>query len=280
MGAYDCWQEQKGRLRLELRDCADARAAAYRVRHAVAQVEQNTMAAQTDDLLRQQTGVLFSCLKTAVGLLDVTVATKVWVAQSIAEKPKKSAFWLPLALSAALMLFSGLLAYGRGEWLTWVPLAAALILLIVGALGLRARKPERPAEDDLRVTAQPDTDKLFGALDAQMQAIDRHINDFAYLNEQSRSRDDTPDQRNLDRVADMLEALYECEGEARAQATEAADRLLRGMGMEAIEYAPADARLFTVLPSKSVTRTLVPALVSSDDRRLLRRGTAAVSQVA
>jgi hypothetical protein len=45
-----------------LRNAGDA-SAAYLTRHAIAQVEQNVMAEQPDDLLRQQTGILFACVK-------------------------------------------------------------------------------------------------------------------------------------------------------------------------------------------------------------------------
>jgi len=47
-----------------------------------------------------------------------------------------------------------------------------------------------------------------------------------------------------------------------------------------VEYSLGSEKLFTQLPSKSVTKTLCPALLSAEDHRLLRRGTAVVSTKA
>ena len=44
----------------------------------------------------------------------------------------------------------------------------------------------------------------------------------------------------------------------------------------AVPYSEQTARLFTALPTKNETRTIAPAIVTSDDFGLLRRGTAAV----
>ena len=281
MGAYQCWCGQREKLRESLRDCAETSGAAYLVRHAIAQTEQNTMAEQPDDLLRQQTGILFSCFKTSIGLLDVTVATKVWVAQSQKTAPKRAGSASLLAIAALLLVAAGLLAYTKGLWLVWLPIAAALALGVVGLIvSRRGQRKEAPAEDTVRVTARPDAKKLFAAVDAQMEAIDRCINDFAYLNEQLLLKKGTPDAQNLTLISDMLEALYEADDETREAATLAADRVLEGMGMRAVGYAPENDAMFTVLPSKTETRTIVPAIVALDDNRLLRRGTAAVCAAA
>ena len=69
-----------------------------------------------------------------------------------------------------------------------------------------------------------------------------------------------------------MEALCGCDPEAR----EAAGRLLAELGLGALDYSEENRRLFNALPSKSETRTLAPAIVSLEDQRLLRRGTAAV----
>ncbi|MDD3412240.1 MAG: hypothetical protein PHY12_15660, partial [Eubacteriales bacterium] len=250
--------------------------AAYRVRHAISQVEQNAMAAQTDDLLRQQMGILFSCCKTAVGLLDVTVATKIWVAQNEPKKHRKGPAAALFAVAAGLQIFAGLIAYTKGLWLVWVSMAAALALTAGGFFAIRPRKSKEPQEEQIRVTARPDAEKLFQAIDAQMQAIDRYVNDFAYLNEQRREGQNAPDAKNLALISDMLEALSECDEDAARPAMEALERMLDGMGLRAEPYSPEQARYFTVLPSKTETRTLVPALLSAADGRLLRRGAAAV----
>ena len=181
---------------------------------------------------------------------------------------------LPLWIAGTVQLAAGLLAYGKREPLLWISMLAALALAAVGLIALRraGRQPVLP-RDEVRVTLHADLDKLLRALDAQMQAIDRYLNDFAYLNEQLGGRSALPDRQTVERVADMLEAIADFDGESPAM--EAATRLLDGLGLKAIPFTEANRGYFTVLPSKEETRTLSPALLSKEDGRLIRRGTAA-----
>lgn len=280
MGAYQCWATQRERLRETLSAAGDAAGAAYLVRHALSQVEQNTMAEQPDDLLRQQTGILFACVKTSLSLLDITQNTKVWVAQTATDKPKGGVWRWLLLLALALTAAIGFDAYVRGRWLLFAGAAAAAVLGVAGWLmQRRAGKQEAVWNADrLKVTAKPDTEQLFQAVEAQMRAIDRYINDFAYLNEQNALSHSAPDAQSIAVLADLMQAVYETEGEAGDDAAAAAEHLLASMGVRAAGYTPQDTRLFTVLPSISETRTLSPALVSAKDGTLLRRGIAAVRQ--
>ncbi len=281
MSAYQCWLDQKDRLRETLHTSAMHENATLLTRHTLAQVEQNALAEQSDDLLRQQMGILFSCFKTSLNLLDISVTTKVWQARSLVKKPEKrpASWWLLLA--CAVQLAAGLLAYFQGRLLLWVPIAASLTLTAIGWITLRRVPKEDPlSEDRFKVTATPDTDKLFQAIDAQMKAIDRYMNDFTYLNEQNALRASSPDPHSITALAELLEALYECEGDEGEEAMAAAQKLLWASGIRALPYAPEDARHFNILPSVSQTRTLVPALVAQKDGALLYRGTAAVLESA
>ena len=280
MGAYQCWTTQRERLRETLAAAGDAAGAAYLVRHTLSQVEQNTMAEQPDDLLRQQTGILFACVKTSLNLLDISLTSKVWVAQTAAGKPKGGIWrWLLLA-ALALAAGIGTFAYLRGQWLQFAAAATAAVLGTAGWL-LQRRAAKQTGvfdEDRLKVTTMPDAEQLFKAVEAQMRAIDRYINDFAYLNEQSALSHSVPDAQSISVLADLMQAVYETDGEAGEDAAAAAEHLLASLGVRAAGYTPQDARLFTVLPSISVTRTLSPALLATKDGALLRRGTAAVMQ--
>lgn len=274
MGAYEAWCAQKNKLRQSLQEGQEGSAVAYAVRHTLAQVEQSTMAQQGDDLLRQQTGILFSCCKTSASLLDVSVTPTAWVPQG-RQLPKKRSplagtLWAVAALAQGA---AGLYGYAKGMWLAWIPMAAAG-MAAMGALLLGKRRPQE--QPQVKVTLQPDVEKLFQVLDAQTQAIDRYINDFVYLNEQHAAQEATPEGKMLARVADMLEALYESEDEEGEAAQAAAARVLESMGLNAAQYTPENSHLFTVLPSKDQTSTMVPAILAKDDSRLLRRGVAAV----
>jgi len=281
MSAYQCWLAQRERLRENLRATGDASGAAYLTRHALAQVEQNAMAEQPDDLLRQQAGILFSCFKTSLNLLDISISTSVWVAQSKAErKPRRSGWW---GLLFACLLTAGCVVYAylAHQWLLCLPPLAVLVAIIIGWVSIaRGVQEEEPSEDRLRVTAKPDTEKLFAAIDAQMKAIDRYMNDFAYLNEQNALQNNAGDVKNVALLAELMQAVYDCEGDTRDEAISAAERLLVSAGAKAVTYTQQDMRLFNLLPSLTETRTLVPALVASKDGALLYRGTAAVLQPA
>lgn len=275
MGAYEAWCAQKNKLRQSIWETQDGSAVAYAVRHALAQVEQSTMARQGDDLLRQQTGILFSCCKTSASLLDVSMAPTAWAAQGqqVQKKnPITAALWAAAALAQGA---AGLYGYAKGMWLLWIPMAAAFVAAL-GALLLGKRRPKEQPQIQVRVTLQPDVERLFQVLDAQTQAIDRYINDFVYLNEQHAAQEAVPEGKMLARVGDMLEALYETDDGAGEAAQAAAERVLESMGLDAAQYTPENRHLFTVLPSKDQTKTMVPAILAKDDHRLLRRGVAAV----
>lgn len=281
MSAYQCWLTQKEQLQASLQASQEVSATVYLIRRALAQVEQITMSEQQDDSLRQQVGILFSCIKTSLTLLEVPMSTSTWVAQPLAasEKPKQkrntARFLLP---ACAVQAAVGVFAYVKGEPLLWIPLAGALIATIIGWLqSHRSHAPQLP-QDRVKVTITPDRDRLLQAIDAQMKAIDRFANDFAYLNEQITLRSASPETQDIALLAELMQAVCECEGESGEDAVAAARLLLAGRGVRAEAYNAEIAGNFTILPSLNKTRTLVPALVSQKDGSLLFRGTAAVQE--
>ena len=275
MSAYECWKSQKEPLRQKLAEQSSMADVVYCVRHAVLQTEQNTLSELEDDELRQQTGVLFSCVKTSVGLLEAKVTSKVWEPQAqAAPKAGKSAWTLGIA-GAILQAVLALYCYMKHLWLG-LGLAAGALVVAILAFVAKAKKPAQISEDQLRVTLHPDVDKLLSLLDAQFRAMDRYVNDLSYLNDQLRGGGKGADARTLARFSDLLEALYEIDSEERAPAEEAVKQLMESMKLRALDYSNESRKLFTALPSKSVTRTISPAIVSTDDCRLLKRGTAAV----
>ena len=84
---FDHWQAQKPALRAALEEQTDPAGAADRVRHALLQTEQNALAEMTDEVLRQQAGVLMSQLKTSVHLVDCQTSAQVWTPRRQADKP-------------------------------------------------------------------------------------------------------------------------------------------------------------------------------------------------
>ena len=281
MSAYQCWLAQRERLREGLASAGDAQSATYLTRHTLAQVEQDTMAEQSDDLLRQQTGILFSCVRQSLNLLDIPVNTKVWLtAKEAGHSGSHGWRWL-LACGVVILGACAAAAWFSAQLLLLAGLAAGTALS--GAAWLLHGRAQHarglPEEDRIQLTARPDAEKLFHAVDAQMRAIDRYIHDFAYLNEQSAMTGSMPDHQSVSALADLLQAVFDVDGAAGEDAVSAAERLLAGMGIRAVSFSPQEQRFFTVLPSISETRTLAPALVSLKDGTLLHRGTAAVCEV-
>ena len=182
-----------------------------------------------------------------------------------------------MVLTALLMIFSGLCCYFRGIVLGWVSALAALIAGSAALLTERRKGRKAAGHDEVRVTLQPDVERLLAVLDGQLRAIDRCANDFAYLNDSLRGREQGSSAM-AERLADLMETVYDLSGDERDEMAGAVDGLLNGLGFRAMEYSEENSRLFTVLPSKNETRTLSPAIVSAEDFRLIRRGTAAVRQ--
>ena len=95
MTIYEHWLIQKEQLRPLLAEQNDMAGVVYQVRHALLQTEQNALAELTDDILRQQAGVLLSCIKNSAGLLETHINAQVWVPQSMKITPKANrSLWL------------------------------------------------------------------------------------------------------------------------------------------------------------------------------------------
>ena len=271
MTIFEHWQNQKELLRPKLAEQPDLAGVVYQVRHAIMQTEQNALAELEEDMLRQQAGVMLGMLKTSIGLMETNIAAQVWVPQKQSDKPKESSRlqWIAAGLLVLLMVYCGLQNL-------WLGSALAMCCLILSAVSLFSCPKVLPSTDEVRVTLKPDVDRLFIILDGQIRSIDRAVNDFSYLNDQMRSGSDGADPSSIARAADLLEAIYSCDEELREEAEEAAMRLLASIGLYAVPYSEETSRYFNALPSKNTTRTLSPAILSLQDRRLLRRGTAAV----
>lgn len=269
MSIWEHWQVQKKLLRPKLAEQPDMAGVAFQVRHALAQTEQYALAELEDDVLRQQAGVLLGALKTSVGLLETPIAAQTWTVQRQNEGSRENRLLRQIAfgLLLALVLWCG--------WKKlWLGAAIGACSLILSAVSHFTRP--KAANDEMRVSLKPDIDRLLILLDGQLRAAERALNDFTYLNDQLRSGNGGADSSSAARAADLMEALYACESEARAEAEEAAERLLGCLGLRAVAYSEENSRYFSTLPSKQITRTLSPAILSVQEHRLIRRGTAAV----
>ncbi len=274
MSILQYWQPQRDALRAALTDRTSTVDVIYQVRHALLQTEQNALAGMDDDLLRQQASVLLSGLKGSLGLLEAHTAGQVWVAQKAENQQTISpSLWRSAAVALILLVVYCLI---ESEWVAMILAIAGLGLGVAALIKDRKSPAYSLPQDEVRVSVHTDIERMLGILDGQMRAMDRYLSDFAYLNDQARGSAEGADPAMLSRAAELMEALYDCTEAERQPAEEAARKLLNRLGMDAIDYCEESSRLFNALPSKSMTRTLSPAIVSVKEQKLLRRGTAAV----
>ncbi len=274
MSMMQYWQEQRPLLSNVITAQTSPADAIRHLRHALLQTEQNALASISDDTLRQQAGVLMNCLKGSLHFLDTAAAGKVWVSPPKSSQKNTLSPFLMCALAALGLLIAWCVL--KGYWGMTVLAGAALLASFAGYISDKKQRSFLPANDDIRVAVSISPERLLSVMDAQITAIDRYLDDFAYLNSQARGDGKNADPVLLSRASELLEALCDCDEETRRPAEDAANQLLSKLGMRAVLYTEENSRLFNTLPSKSLTRTLSPAIISTDDQRLLRRGTAAV----
>lgn len=277
MTAFEYWQEQREALSLSLHKESSMADVVYSIRHALLQTEQNLLAAQSDEVLRQQLGVLFSIAKGSVAYLQAPMTTSTWVARSRKKKAPGGGKLFFSLLPIGLILLCGLFCYFEKLTFGWILSLLALVAYGLSFLPGRKHRKEQNDDSEYRVTLQPDAERLLEVIDGQMRTIDRCINDFAYLNDSLRGSDQSGSTVLAGKMALLMEAVYDVESEERQPLEEAVQSLLADMGLTALPYSPENAQLFTSLPSKNETRTLCPAIVTTDDFRLMKRGTAAVN---
>lgn len=273
MSMMQYWHKERAALASALTTQTSAADAISLARHALLQTEQNALAAMDDDVLRQQASVLINSLKGSLSFLQAHSADHIWVAQK--QKDESfflSSVWLYAAIPLALLL---LWCWWKNFWMPALLAGVCAAFVLCALLRLR-RQRAGGSGDEIKTTISIQPERLLSILDAQLAAMDRYLDDFAYLNTQTRGGADQADPILLSRASELMEALYEYDEAERESTEEAASRLLEQLGMKPVTYSEENSRLFTLLPSKSLTRTLSPALVAAEDQRLLRRGTAAV----
>ena len=152
MSVYEHWEACKPALRAQLEASDSLSDAAYAVRHALMQVEQNALAAMDDGVLRQQAGVLLGLVKGDCALLTAQASSQVWVPQRHGDKPSRRGLGLWSAPVLVLLALAGY-CFLKGLTLGWI---AALAALATGAWALlRGMRRPQEAGDEIRVTLMP-----------------------------------------------------------------------------------------------------------------------------
>lgn len=275
MEIFEYWQAQRESLRTELANQTDMNTSIYQIRKVLTQTEQNAFAELEDEIFRQQAGVLMSCVKNSVSLLAVNVVHQSWVAQKVEKRTAGRKNWFSYAVIIALLLIL-ILGITEKNWSFVILSAIGLAVSVMNLLPKNRQKQAVLPKDEVKVTLTIDSEKLLQELDQQIRSVDRYLSDLRYLNEQLESGTDSTDSGMIARASLLMEAVSDCEDENREALQEAATGLLHQLGLTMLSYSADKKEYFSILPSKQVTRTITPAILSLKDGRLLKRGTAAV----
>ena len=177
-------------------------------------------------------------------------------------------------LAGAVCLFAALLLLETYR-------LAAVGLLAAGALGLFLAGRFWLTEGGERSRAGLDADEILRTVGRAGETMDRKLDAFR---EQTRlweaERDagkvadaQAIDPKELQLFGDLLEALYSGNGEFSLRQLKKVRAYIQERGVDIIDYEPAAASSFELLPTKNEARTLRPALMAGD--RLLLAGRAA-----
>ena len=262
MNAISSWEKQAAALQNAVAAHSAPEAALPEYLRAMDKARSETMAAQPDEYLRQEAGILFEQAKQAGRLL-----TAVSAPENPPRPARKENGALAIAgLAAAFLACAASLL--RGEWL-----AAGLSLLAV--LPMLNGRPEQAQET---VRAEVRADRLAAAGGAMARSIDGYLGDFAALNRQIAGNAGAGDPAALA----LCQELWESRGEGPDADNLIADKtieyLLGRNGCEMRLYDGAHAREFSTLPSRSENRTIRPAIVERGTGTLVLRGLAAVRE--
>lgn len=267
MNALSSWEKQTTALQNAVAAHSAPEAALAEYLRAMDAARSETMAAQPDDSLRQEAGILFEQAKQAAQILTAVVPP-----DDFSRPARKKTTVLSVAgMAAAFLACAASLL--QGQWLAaGLSLAAALSMLLPvlkDGAQTAAKQPSR---------AVIDANRLAAAGGAMARRIDGYLGDFAALNRQIAGNAGACDLAALA----LCQELWESRGEGPDADNLIADKtieyLLEKNGCEMRLYDGAHSRDFSTLPSRSENRTIRPAIVERGTGALVLRGLAAVRE--
>ena len=205
--------------------------------------------------------------------LEVLLAGKTELTPGRKETRPGAPWLLLLALTLGAAAIWLLPRYAPAGWI-----GCALALLCAYLSGRLWTKEGAPQAVDTL-----DPERLWAALRKTTETMDCKIDAFSALARERRERERAAEREKLplDReelalVAELLEALYTDNGDFALRQLRRLLPWLRARGVETADYGAETAELFELLPSRSETVTLRPALLH--EGKLLLTGRAAAPQ--
>lgn len=266
MNALSSWEKQTTALQNAVAAHSAPEAALAEYLRAMDAARSETMAAQPDDSLRQEAGILFEQAKQAAQILTAVVPP-----DDFPRPARKKTTVLSVAgMAAAFLACAASLL--QGQWLAaGLSLAAALSMLlpVLKDGAQTAAKPSR---------AVIDANRLAAAGGAMARRIDGYLGDFAALNRQIAGNAGACDPAALALCQELWESRGEGPDADNLIADKAIEYLLEKNGCEMRLYDGAHSRDFSTLPSRSENRTIRPAIVERGTGALVLRGLAAVRE--
>ena len=262
-------EEQRESLRAALKDQTSVADQVYAIRHALMQTEQNTgstkrRSAPAADGRAVQSGEGFCGLFGNAG-------SRHFMGGAVPAGRKAERQGVAGGADGAFDdLQRAVLLFPQGIALGWVSALAALIAGSAALLTERRKSRSHRCTDEVRVTLQPDVERLLARCWTGSYALSTAaLNDFAYLNDSSAEAAKQP------AVPPWLERACRPDGgtfticggevpEAGRNSRRCGRAARTVMGLTGPwTISEETSRLFTVLPSKNETRTISPAIVSA-----------------
>ena len=149
--------------------------------------------------------------------------------------------------------------------------ASPVLAFLAGRLGNKG-KDEAAGMAALRAEPHVDPERIYTVLHNAVYAVDRNLMQLPSAQTADPARRSLPDERTMDLLAELLEALYSADGEYALEKLEGVRLYLHRAGIETADYDEHNRELFDVMPS-GIEKTIRPALTA--DGCLIRRGIAA-----
>lgn len=264
MNALTSWNRRAQALKEAVAARPSPEAAQAEFLHTLDAVRAETMAAQPDEFLRQEAGLLFDQARQAALFLqavDFSLPT--------GGAPKGTALSVAGVAAGFLACASALL---EGAFF-----AAAFALLASLALLLPLLRGRAAGREAPRAAVRPERLVRMGELLAQR--IDGYLDDLRALNGQIAGQANArTDPKALSLCQDLWENRADGPNAANLIVDESIEYLLTRNGCEMRLYDAAHAHAFLTLPSRNESRTIRPAIYERGTQTVLLRGLAAVRE--
>lgn len=250
----------------------------------------------SSDRGRESSAYMLQTARAAVPMLGATGEPRVWESNLASGKGDGAVHAAPVPLKSRILLLAGIvcgvisvvLPLGVSSLLHIAALPASIVFMICGLLGMYGAgyfrsgpAPSAKIERKQMVEVPVDAGKIYRVLRAIVLSVDQTLSDIRASEEWDNTHGTNPalpggsgepDPAELALFSELLEAACTGDGEYALEKIEGIRFYLHRRQIEVVDYSQDTAGMFDVMPSKTHSSTIRPALVYQG--RLLRKGLA------